>query len=134
MDIKERIYEWIDSHEREYVEDVKRLVAVKSVKGPAEPGKPYGPGPAAALAAALEMCEGYGFSVKNYENHAVTADMNDCAPGVDILAHMDVVGEGDGWDTDPYVATEKDGILYGRGTSDDKGPAVAALYAMRALK
>jgi len=134
MDIKEKIYEWIDAHERDYVEDVKRLVAVKSVKGPAEPGKPYGAGPAAALAAAMEMCEGYGFSVKNYENHAVTADMNDFEPGVDILAHMDVVGEGDGWDTDPYVPTEKDGILYGRGTSDDKGPAVAALYAMRAIK
>ena len=88
MGIKESIYEWIDAHEREYVEDVKRLVAVKSVKGPAEPGKPYGAGPAAALAAAMEMCEGYGFAVKNYENHAVTADMNTCEPGVDILAHI----------------------------------------------
>lgn len=134
MGVKESIYEWIDAHEREYVEDVKRLVAVKSVKGPAEPGKPYGAGPAAALAEAAEMCEGYGFAVKNYENHAVAADMSELEPGVDILAHMDVVGEGDGWDTDPYVAVEKDGILYGRGTGDDKGPAVAALYAMRALK
>ena len=134
MGVKESIYEWIDAHEREFVEDVKKLVAVKSVKGPAEPGMPYGPGPAAALAAAAEMCEGYGFRVKNYDNHAVAADMNPLMPGVDILAHMDVVGEGDGWDTDPYVAVEKDGVLYGRGTSDDKGPAVAALYAMRCIK
>ena len=134
MGVKESIYAWIDAHEREYVEDVKKLVAVKSVKGPAEPGKPYGAGPAEALAVAAGMCEGYGFSVKNYENHAIAADMNQLAPGVDILAHMDVVGEGDGWNTDPYVATEIDGVLYGRGTSDDKGPAVAALYAMRCLK
>ena len=40
-----------------------------------------------------------------------------------------------GWDTDPYTATEKDdGCLYGRGTDDDKGPVVIALYAMRCLK
>ena len=46
-----------------------------------------------------------------------------------------MVGEGEGWDTDPYTATEKDdGCLYGRGTDDDKGPVVIALYAMRCLK
>ncbi len=134
MGVKESIFEWIDAHEREYIEDVKRLVAVRSVKGPAEPGKPYGPGPAEALAVAAEICEGYGFPVKNYDNHAIAADMTPLMPGVDILAHLDVVAEGDGWDTDPYVAVEKDGVLYGRGTGDDKGPAMAALYAMRCIK
>ncbi len=134
MSVKDELSRWIDEHRQDYVEDVKRLVAIRSVRGEALPGKPYGEGPAAALEAAKALCEGYGFFVKEYEGHAISADMNPLAPGLDILAHMDVVGEGDGWDTPPYEPTEKDGLLYGRGTSDDKGPAVAALYAMRAFK
>ena len=134
MSVKEELSRWLDAHERDYIEDVKRLVAIRSVRGEAKPGMPYGEGPAAALAEAKKLCEAYGFYVKEYEGHAISADMNPLTPGLDILAHMDVVGEGDGWDTPPYEPTEKDGLLFGRGTSDDKGPAVAALYAMRAFK
>ncbi|MBQ3404794.1 MAG: Sapep family Mn(2+)-dependent dipeptidase, partial [Oscillospiraceae bacterium] len=100
-----------------------------------EPGKPYGPGPAEALNTALDMCSGFGFKVKNYDNYVGAVDLNDGERAVDMLAHMDVVGEGDGWDTDPFTATLKDdGCLYGRGTDDDKGPAVACIYGMRAVK
>src|SRR5699024_10557105 len=54
---------------------------------------------------------------------------------LDILAHLDVVPAGEGWTvTEPFEPVEKDGRLYGRGTADDKGPAVAALYALRAVK
>ena len=52
MSVKEEVSSWIDAHEREYVEDVKRLVAIRSVRGEAKPGMPYGEGPAAALAEA----------------------------------------------------------------------------------
>ena len=42
---------------------------------------------------------------------------------------------GTGWETDPFTMTDKgDGYVYGRGTSDDKGPVVACLYALKALK
>ena len=54
---------------------------------------------------------------------------------LDILAHLDVVPAGEGWQvTEAFEPVVKDGNLYGRGTADDKGPAVAALYAMRAVK
>ena len=48
---------------------------------------------------------------------------------------MDVVpsGEEADWQTPPFVATEKDGYLFGRGVQDDKGPSMAALYAVKAL-
>ena len=49
-------------------------------------------------------------------------------------AHMDVVPSGDGWDTDPYEAFEKDGKLYGRGTLDDKGPLASILVAGKVMK
>lgn len=48
--------------------------------------------------------------------------------------HMDVVPSGDGWDTDPYEAFEKDGKLYGRGTLDDKGPLASILVAGKVMK
>lgn len=84
--------------------------------------------------AALKMCQKYGFSTKNYDYYAGAADFSSALPCLDILAHLDVVEEGNGWLTDPFAMVEKDGLLYGRGVADDKGPAVAALYAMRAVR
>ena len=126
---------WSDpARERELVAAVSRLVAVKSVKGEAEPGKPYGPGPAAALDEALALCRELGFTVTDYDHYVGLADLNDKETRLHILGHLDVVGEGSGWDTDPYTCVEKDGLLYGRGVSDDKGPVVCALLAMKAVR
>ena len=47
---------------------------------------------------------------------------------------MDVVPAGSGWDTDPYTPTIKDGRLYARGASDDKGPTTACYYGLKSLK
>ena len=113
---------------------ISRLVAVKSVRGEAEPGKPYGPGPAAALAEGLALASEWGLHAENHENYVGSADLNEQETKLHILGHLDVVGEGTGWSTDPYVCTEKDGMLYGRGVSDDKGPVACALMAMKAIK
>lgn len=51
-----------------------------------------------------------------------------------ILGHLDVVPEGTGWDFPPYAAEIHQGKIYGRGTMDDKGPILAALYALKAIK
>ena len=51
-----------------------------------------------------------------------------------IVGHLDVVPAAGNWDFDPYGGEVKDGVLYGRGTLDDKGPVIACLYAMKALK
>ena len=96
-----------------------------------EPGKPFGPGPAAALAEGLKLAEELGFATRNYDNYVGTADLNDKETALHILCHLDVVGEGTGWTvTEPYAPKEVDGMLYGRGTDDDKGPVAAVLVAM----
>ena len=120
---------------QQLVEAISRLVRIRSVREEAQPGMPFGPGPAAALAEGLKLAEELGFSVKNYDNYVGAVDFNDQETQLHILCHLDVVGEGTGWTvTQPYEPIEVDGMLYGRGTDDDKGPAVAALLAMQAVR
>lgn len=134
--MNQAVEQWLEAHRDELVADISRICAVNSVKGACEEGKPFGPGPFEALELALSMCEGYGFEIKNYDNYVGTADLAPgLARGLDILAHLDVVPPGDGWTvTQPFEPRLVDGKLYARGSSDDKGPAFCALYAMRAVK
>lgn len=132
---REKIENYIDSHRAEMLEDICTLCRINSEKMPYQEGMPFGKGTVDALMTALDMGERYGFSINNYDNYVGTIDLNDKEAQLDILAHLDIVPAGDDWTvTTPFEPVEKDGKLYGRGTADDKGPAVAALYAMRAVK
>ncbi|MCC8103442.1 MAG: Sapep family Mn(2+)-dependent dipeptidase [Clostridiales bacterium] len=152
---REQIDAYMDGKKDEMLEDLKTLVRIDSQKGEAEEGKPFGAGPAAAIAAAQELMQRYGLDVKNYENYVVTGDLAATAAdaiseeqasegaggfpqgekGLDILAHLDVVPVTEDWTvTQPFEPKVVDGRIYGRGTSDDKGPAIAALYALRAIR
>lgn len=132
---KKRIEAYIDAHRQEMIDDICALCRINSEKMSYKTGKPYGEGAFMALTKALSIAENYGFHIKNYGNYVGTVDLNNGSRNLDILAHLDVVPAGEGWTvTEPFVPVEKDGKLYGRGTADDKGPAVAALYAMRAVK
>ncbi len=135
MELKDRISHWVDAHVDDLIRDVGRLVAVRSVRGESAPGAPFGPGPRAALDEALAMCREYGFETEIYGGAVGVASFNSLPSELDILGHLDVVGEGEGWDTDPYrVTVGSDGCLYGRGTDDDKGPVAVALMALRCLR
>ncbi|MBO7515676.1 MAG: Sapep family Mn(2+)-dependent dipeptidase, partial [Lachnospiraceae bacterium] len=133
--MKEKIQQWLAEHREQMIRDIFDLVRIPSERMPAQEGMPYGEGPAQALALALSKAQAYGFAVQNHENYVGSIDLSDAPRGLDILAHLDVVPATPGFTvTKPFEPVEKDGKLYGRGTADDKGPAVAALYAMRALK
>jgi succinyl-diaminopimelate desuccinylase len=118
------------------IEFLSSLVSVRSVMGECTESAPFGEKTAEVLEKALETCRQYGFHVENVENYVGTADINELEPSLAILCHLDVVPEGEGWHTDPYSAfyDEKSGRIYGRGTADDKGPAAAAMFAMRVIK
>ncbi len=133
---KEKIEVYMKEHTQEMIEDICELCRINSEKMPAEEDMPYGPGAAECLDAALDMAEGYGFEVQDYDGYVGCVDFDSSLPKqLDILAHLDVVPAGEGWQvTEAFEPVVKDGNLYGRGTADDKGPAVAALYAMRAVK
>ncbi|MGN0968262.1 MAG: Sapep family Mn(2+)-dependent dipeptidase, partial [Oscillospiraceae bacterium] len=135
MDYKKQIDAYFDAKEEDLIAAVTRLCAIRSVKGEAAPGAPFGPGPAAALDEALKLADEMGLTTKNVEGYVGTADLNEKDTVLHILGHLDVVGEGTGWTVcEPYEPKVADGSIYGRGTSDDKGPMVAALMAMQCVK
>ncbi|MBR5995597.1 MAG: dipeptidase PepV [Eubacteriaceae bacterium] len=115
----------------EAVNTIKRLVAIESSEGAPEPGKPFGPGPYNALQEALKISEEMGFETKDVDGYAGYAQIGQGEKLIGIVGHMDCVPLGEGWTHDPLGGEIENGRLYGRGTSDDKGASVAALYAMK---
>lgn len=131
--LEQRIQEYLDAHWEDVVADIDTLVRIPSFedKGAAEVGMPFGPGPRAALDAALDLAKRMGFDAHDDNGYVGYADFpgaNDTQLG--IIGHMDVVPAGPGWHFEPYQVTRKDGYLVGRGVIDDKGPCVVALHAM----
>lgn len=118
--------------------DLATLVAIDSSRDLADKSAEYplGPGPAKALETFLGFAKRDGFTEKNFDNLAGRVEFGpqDSGETLGIIGHMDEVPAGDGWETDPFKMTEKDGKLYGRGVADDKGPTMAAYYAMLILK
>lgn len=134
MMLKEKIHGWMVGREEEFVDALAPLIAIDSTLGEAAPGMPFGPGPARALEASLALARQWGLTTAEDEGYVGLIDLNDKEDLLHILAHLDVVGAGDHWDTDPFTLVRKGDLIYGRGTDDDKGPAVAALLAMRCVK
>lgn len=130
------IESFIYSKKDEMINCLRELVAVPSVMGEPADDAPFGEGPKRALLKMAEICEKSGFSVTNYENAVICVDLYpEKEIELGILCHLDVVpANKDNWDTDPFELAEKNGVLYGRGVIDDKGPAVAVLYALKCAK
>ncbi len=135
MERDERIIAWTQAHREALLEDLSTLCRIASVSGPPAEGAPYGSGPREALDKAMDMCAGYGLSVRIYGDLSLTSDLGPVDRARDILAHLDVVDAGPDWDSDPFEPLlREDGFLYGRGVADDKGGAIAALYALRCVQ
>ena len=129
-----QIRQYLESHIDDMTALLRELVAVPSVQGDAEEGFPFGREPARALDIMLKSCREAGFSVENVDNYAGSADIGDAEPQLAVLTHLDVVPAGGGWSSDPFELTQVGEKLVGRGAIDDKGPAVAAFFAARAVK
>lgn len=134
--MKQKITDFIYSHREEIIDTIRQLVEIPSVKGEPKSGAPFGEEPKRALYRMLEICRSMGFATCCSNNVVGTADY--CPEGeigLGILGHLDVVpAEPLNWSFPPFELTRKDGLLYGRGVIDDKGPCVAALYALYCVK
>lgn len=124
----------VKKYKAEMLEMLSRLIAIPSVKGKSELNMPYGRDNFKALMFVLDQAERMDLESVNLFGHMGYASYGHGDEVVGILTHLDVVPAGDGWETDPFEMTIKDGRAYGRGAVDDKGPAVAALFALYAIK
>ncbi|MFD3445263.1 dipeptidase PepV [Microbacteriaceae bacterium 4G12] len=120
----------------ELIRDTQQFLRIKSIleEDQARPGAPFGEGINQALSFMLEKGEQDGFISKNVDGYGGHLEMGEGEELLGILCHVDVVPEGDGWTSDPYGAEIRNGNLYARGALDDKGPTMAAYYAMKIVK
>jgi len=130
-----QLNEIIDSYKEDIIRDTQKLMAYNSVYEKSDqPGQPFGQQIAAALECALEMATGMGFKTRNVDGYVGEIDYGTYGKKIGMIAHIDIVPAGDGWTYPPFTGKIVDGKLYGRGSLDDKGPLIAALYAMKAIK
>lgn len=116
------------------IRDLQGCIRIPSVYQADDSGYPYGKTVHQCLDFMLKCAADMGFKTYNMDNQVGWAEYGEGAEMVAVLGHLDVVPEGDGWTVDPYGGEVKDGRIFGRGTMDDKGPTVAALYALKAIK
>ena len=129
-----KIGQLIDSYRDDLIATLSRWIGVPSVKAEPAEGAPFGTEVRRMLDMAMDDARAMGFTVRNVDGYACDATLGDAPEAVAVLGHLDVVPAGDSWQTPPFTATREGDRIYGRGTSDDKGPSLAALFAMRAIK
>lgn len=94
---------------------------------------PFGNDTVKALEYMLNLGNSFGFRTKNIDNKCGYIEFGEGNKMLGIIGHLDVVPADNTWTYNPFDATIKDNKIYGRGAVDDKGPVVAALYAMKAV-
>jgi len=124
----------ISKYKDDILYHIGELVKIRSVQGSPQPGCPFGREVDKALEYMLDLGKSLGFETKNVDGYAGHVEYGKGPKIAAVLVHLDIVPEGDGWTRPPYEAVISDGKMYGRGTADNKGPAVAALYSLKALK
>ncbi|KPP79004.1 hypothetical protein Z043_101445 [Scleropages formosus] len=142
------LFKYVDEHQEEYIQRLAQWVAVQSVSAwPEKRGE---------IKKMMEM------AAKDIERLGGTVEVVDIGmqklpsgeeiplppiilgqlgsdpskKTVCIYGHLDVqpANTEDGWDTEPFCLVEKDGKLFGRGSTDDKGPVLAWFNCIEAYQ
>jgi len=125
----------LEALHEDMVSTLQRWIRVPSVRAErSADNAPFGAEVRRALDVAMEDIARLGMNVRDVDGYCCDCEIGEGEDVVAVLAHLDVVPEGDGWDHDPYGGEIVDGRMVGRGTGDDKGPGVAALFAMKAIE
>ena len=123
------------NHKEDLLKDLFELLSVRSILGTdITEETPFGSGPREALDLILSFGERDGYKTKLVENKAGHIEVGQGEELFGILGHVDVVPvvEAD-WISHPFKPEVRDGKIFARGSLDDKGPTMAAYYAVKLL-
>ena len=125
-----------ENRKDEMLADLKMMLEIESVRDESKgtPEAPLGPGPKEALDKFLEIGKRDGFETLELDGLAGHIEFGEGNETMAMLAHVDVMPAGKGWNTDPFKPVIKDGNLYARGAQDDKGPGMACYYGLKIIK
>lgn len=133
----EELYAWIDDKKEEIIQELSEVAAIRSVSDATSEIKPFGQGCLDVLNLMLKKGQDAGFTTQNFDNYVGSIFYDNGAKKEDtigVFAHLDVVPEGEGWMSDPYQPVIRDGLLFGRGVSDNKSAAIGTFYIQQALR
>ncbi|MFD2445298.1 dipeptidase PepV [Bacillus sp. CGMCC 1.16607] len=130
--------EEVQIRKQKLLEDLSHLLSIKSVKDLSSMSEsaPMGVNIKEALDFMLHTAEKDGFRTRNIEGYVGFAEIGplDAPHYISVLCHLDVVPVTGEWESEPFTPTVRDGKLFARGAIDDKGPTIAAYYALKIIK
>lgn len=132
--MEQEVSRLINSYREEFVEMLQRWIRIPSVKNAPEAGAPFGREVRNMLDMAMTDARNLGFEVRDFDGYACDVTLGTAEEKIAVLGHLDVVPVGDGWTRPPFDGLIEKDRIYGRGTNDDKGPVLASLFAMKAIR
>lgn len=127
---------FFDINKNSLITSLQKLIQIESVEDESTDGMPFGKGVDDALKFALNIGNKLGFHTVYRDGYYGYIEMGQGEELIGILAHLDVVPaeNPETWIYPPFSGNIANNRIYGRGAIDDKGPLIAALYAMKAVK
>jgi len=125
----------MNGYKKEMIDTLLSFLSVKSVQSEPAKGAPFGQGTKEVLDRFLSFASSMGMRVKDIEGYCGYAEIGE-GELLGIPLHLDTVPFGSDWSHTPtgeLVEEMGEEVIYGRGAEDDKGPAVAVLYALKSL-
>lgn len=126
--------DYLELQKQEMIDNLMKIVSIPSISSTPTENMPFGKNVDDALEMVTNLAKSMGFKAKNLGTCAEIIFGSSKTKKAYIAGHIDVVPPGDGWTNSPYQLTIRDGKMFGRGVLDDKGPSIAALYALKAIK
>ncbi|MGX5377547.1 M20 family metallopeptidase [Ligilactobacillus sp. LYQ135] len=118
------------------LEALKAMISQPSFNQEAEENAPFGKDIRLALDKMMEICKKLGFTTyEDPEGYYGYAEIGEGSEIFGIIGHLDTVPAENvsEWERNPYKGIVENDVIYGRGAQDDKGPTIAALFAVKAL-
>lgn len=135
-DLKQRIEQLVEAHRDDIVAGLSALLKFRTVGGDPDVRavEEFRSETARCLTFLEDLARRMGLDWRCYNNEFAVAALPYTGPFIALPVHVDVVPPGDGWARDPFGGEVVDGVVWGRGCQDDKGPVIQCLWAIQIIR